>query len=152
MKNGNAEALRQVEGKETLDREKWLFEFGGELHGRKSWLSFLWDGLTAPEYTLRDAFKLKAGVNFTARNLKYDSITAPLMDEVTALDIPVYLFTGRYDYTDPVECSERYFNQLKAPRKTLVWFEQSAHFPFLEEPQKFAEEMKRVAAETGGRE
>ena len=31
------EAIRQLDGKEPLDREKWLFEFGGELHHSKSW-------------------------------------------------------------------------------------------------------------------
>jgi len=78
-KNGNLEALRQLDGKETLDREKWLFEFGGELHDRKGWAVFLWDGLTAPEYTLRDVSNVKAGVDFTARNLKYDAIAGSLM-------------------------------------------------------------------------
>ena len=30
----------------------------------------------------------------------------------------------------------------------MVWFEQSAHFPFFEEPLKFAEEMQKVLDET----
>ena len=149
LQANNSEALRQIEGKETLDREKWLFQFGGELHGRRSWWVFLWDGVTAPEYTLRDVFKVKAGVNFTSRNLKYDAITGSLMEAVPSVNVPVYFFTGRYDFTDPAECTERYFNRLKAPNKQMVWFEQSAHFPFFEEPQIFAEEMERVAAETG---
>lgn len=149
LQANNAEAVRQVEGKEALDREKWLFQFGGELHARRSWWVFLWDGVTAPEYTLRDVFKVKAGVSFTSRNLKYDAITGSLMGTVTSVNVPVYFFTGRYDFTDPVECTERYFNKLKAPTKHIVWFEQSAHFPFFEEPQRFADEMERVAAETG---
>jgi pimeloyl-ACP methyl ester carboxylesterase len=35
----------------------------------------------------------------------------------------------------------------KPVRRTLVWFDNSAHFPFLEEPHKFAEEMRKVARE-----
>ena len=147
LRANNTEALRQIEGQETLDREKWLFEFGGELHEHKSWWVFLWDGLTAPEYTLRDIFKVKAGVSFTSHNLKYDAFTGSLMGAVPSVNVPVYFFTGRYDLTDPVECTQRYFAELKAPSKRMVWFEQSAHFPFFEEPQKFAEEMERVAAE-----
>jgi len=26
----------------------------------------------------------------------------------------------------------------------MIWFEHSAHFPFLEEPEPFAEEMRRM--------
>lgn len=149
LARGNQQAMRQIEGKEPLDRERWLFEFGGELHRQKNWRGLLWDGLTAPEYTLRDILKLKAGVNFTARNFKYDAIDGALMDRVTSIDVPVYFFTGRFDYADPIGCTERYFNRLDAPRKEIIWFEQSAHFPFLEEPEKFAQEMRRVAAGTG---
>jgi len=62
LQANNREALLQIEGKETLDRERWLFQFGGELRGRTSWLVFLWDGLTVPEYTLREVFNVKAGL------------------------------------------------------------------------------------------
>jgi CubicO group peptidase (beta-lactamase class C family) len=36
---------------------------------------------------------------------------------------------------------------LAAPCKRLVWFEDSAHFPFLEEPERFRDEMLRVIAD-----
>ncbi len=71
-----------------------------------------------------------------------------MADAVQRLDIPAYFFTGRYDYTDPFECTEEYGRRLQAHKKEIVWFEESAHFPFLEEPEKFAREMKRVAAES----
>jgi len=37
---------------------------------------------------------------------------------------------------------------LDAPQKSLVWFEQSAHFPQWEEPQKFADELLEVLSES----
>jgi pimeloyl-ACP methyl ester carboxylesterase len=37
---------------------------------------------------------------------------------------------------------------LRAPLKRTVWFEHSAHFPFFEEPLKFAQEMQKVLDET----
>jgi pimeloyl-ACP methyl ester carboxylesterase len=37
--------------------------------------------------------------------------------------------------------------RLTAPRKRLVWYEASAHFPFLEEPAKFAAEMNAIREE-----
>ena len=30
-----------------------------------------------------------------------------------------------------------YFDTLSAPSKTLVWFEESGHEPFVDEPDKF---------------
>jgi pimeloyl-ACP methyl ester carboxylesterase len=97
-----------------------------------------------------DGYHVKAGVDFTHANLKDDVGADPPMDEVPSLDVPVYFFEGRRDFTVPSACAQRYFEQLKAPRKSLVWFEHSAHFPFLEESSRFAAELQRVAAETSG--
>jgi pimeloyl-ACP methyl ester carboxylesterase len=145
---GNREALEELNSGKPLDREKWLFEFGGERRNATNWLPFLWIGLRAPEYSLVDAMYLKAGVNFTARNMKYNAIAGDLMDGVKEVKRPVFFFTGRHDYTDPFECTSEYFRQLRAPMKEMVWFGNSAHFPFLEEPEKFAEEMKKVVRVT----
>jgi pimeloyl-ACP methyl ester carboxylesterase len=71
-----------------------------------------------------------------------------LMDEVPVLGVPTYFFEGRRDFTVPSACAQEYFEQLRAPHKSLIWFEHSAHFPFLEEPERFAAELRRVAAET----
>jgi hypothetical protein len=59
-----------------------------------------------------------------------------------------YFFSGRFDYTDPTICTVRLFDKISAPVKKLVWFERSAHFVFLEEPSRFAAEMRQVAEET----
>ena len=145
---GNQRALKQLNGKEPLDREKWLFEFGGEVHGQKSWLPFLFIGLRSPEYSLIDAMRIAGGVNFTHRHMRYNAIAGDLMDAVTEVKVPVYFFTGRYDYTVPFQCTQEYFRRINAPAKQLVWFDNSAHFPFLEEPQKFREELKKVTRDT----
>jgi pimeloyl-ACP methyl ester carboxylesterase len=144
---GNERLLDQLDAGVPIDREKWLFRFGGTLHNKKSFTTLLFIGLRAPEYSLMDALKVRKGVNFTSKNMKYDAINGDLIDAVQRLDIPVYFFTGRHDYTDPTEYTEEYARRLQAPKKEVVWFEESAHFPFLEEPEKFVREMKRVAAE-----
>ena len=70
------------------------------------------------------------------------------MDVVTQVEIPIYFFTGRYDYTDPFVLTEQYFSRINAPEKHIVWFEDSAHFPFYEEPAGFAREMRIVLIAT----
>jgi pimeloyl-ACP methyl ester carboxylesterase len=55
--------------------------------------------------------------------------------------VPVYLLQGRHDYDTPWTLIPPYFEQLKAPDKALYFFENSAHFPFYEEPQLFTKRM-----------
>jgi pimeloyl-ACP methyl ester carboxylesterase len=40
--------------------------------------------------------------------------------------------------------AEQYFQAIKAPEKKLIWFEHSAHYPFLEEIEKFNNEVKAI--------
>jgi pimeloyl-ACP methyl ester carboxylesterase len=72
----------------------------------------------------------------------------PLGERLGALKTPVWLFTGRRDATVPPECGARFFRAVSAPAKRWVWFEHSAHHPFLEEPDRFHAELLRVARAT----
>ena len=56
---------------------------------------------------------------------------------VPALQIPVFFFLGRHDHWVPAETSVAYFDSLTAPCKRLLWFEESGHEPFVDEPAKF---------------
>lgn len=139
-----SEAVAEMQAQPGASREKWLFEFGAELHHATSFLPLLMSGLTAPEYTLRDALNVPKGPQFAARHMQYDVIAAPLSTTVKSLDVPVFLFAGRYDYVTPSELGVAYVQALQAPCKQIVWFEDSAHFPFYEEPEHFARAMRQV--------
>ena len=60
-----------------------------------------------------------------------------LMTAVPALQMPVFFFLGRRDHQVPAETSKAYFDVLTAPSKKLLWFEESGHEPFVDEPSKF---------------
>ena len=60
-----------------------------------------------------------------------------LIEHVPALQMPVFFFLGRNDHWVPPETSVAYFDALSAPSKKLVWFENSGHEPFVDEPDKF---------------
>ena len=66
------------------------------------------------------------------------------MDAITEVKIPVYFFTGRDDYCDPFVLTEQYIATIRAPEKHMVWFDDSAHFAFYEEPAAFARQMREV--------
>jgi pimeloyl-ACP methyl ester carboxylesterase len=67
----------------------------------------------------------------------WDKILATdLSEQVSELDLPVYFFHGLYDYTCSYTEAKAYFEKLKAPVKGFYTFEQSAHSPLFEEPEK----------------
>jgi pimeloyl-ACP methyl ester carboxylesterase len=131
-------------GRGAALRETHLFRFGGEIRTATSLWPLLSIGLLAPEYTLADLFHLMQAASFVSRNLRYDVSDERLIDSVLEVEIPIYFFTGRYDYTDPFELTEQYFDRIRAAHKEMIWFENSAHFPFLEEPARFADELRKI--------
>jgi len=147
----DTETFRQVTSGRPYDWESALFKYGGEILNKTSFLYLVEIGLRAPEYSLLDGFDVKAGVNFTHANMKNDVYGGALMDAVPTLAVPTYFLEGRRDYTSPFACAVRYLDRLKAPHKELIWFDHSAHFPFLEESERFATVLKRIDGETSHR-
>jgi pimeloyl-ACP methyl ester carboxylesterase len=134
---GNKQALADLETRQDATRENWLFYYGGELYEAKDFTPLLITGLN-----------IQPGVSFSNKNMQYNAINGALMDNVTQIEVPVYFFTGKHDYTTPFQLIEEYFSRLSAPYKEIIWFENSAHFPFFEEPERFAQEMDFVLSET----
>ena len=59
------------------------------------------------------------------------------MNTAKTLDVPVYLTLGRHDFNCVHTLAEEWFEQLDAPEKRLIWFENSAHSPQWEESEKW---------------
>lgn len=57
-------------------------------------------------------------------------------DTIHSLEIPVYFLVGAYDYTCCYSLQRQYFNVIKAPLKGFYTFDNSAHSPLFEEPEK----------------
>lgn len=146
-RRGVPEAVRELDAEGRSVVEKWVFRFGGEVHAATSWWPLMRLGLQAPEYTLGDVLRIPKGLRLYSRAMTFDVPADTLRDDILSVQVPVYFLAGRWDETTPSELAERYFARLAAPRKEWVWFEESAHFPFLEEPARFAQVMRRIAAE-----
>ena len=94
------------------------------------------------EYTLGEKVNLWRGKIFSRSrefNLWDKMQATDLTQQVTELEIPVYFFHGKYDYTCAYPLAKDYFEKLKAPLKGFYTFEQSAHSPIFEEPEKMLE-------------
>ena len=132
-------------------QRKWLMRFGGNLLGKKTLNPLRWHMLLAREYSLKDLFRLQRGFNLPERSRMIEDVLMGinLVERVPRLKVPVYFFLGRLDYLTSSEAAEAYFKVLRAPRKDLVWFEKSAHYPCFEEAELFNQMLvEKVRAET----
>jgi pimeloyl-ACP methyl ester carboxylesterase len=145
------EAIADLDERGSSAREKWLFEFGGELQNETGYLPFIWTGLKAPEYGISDVAAVAKGSSWSSEHLREIAITEPLESAVRCLPVPVFLFLGRTDYVAPSELAARWLEEIQAPLKRAVWFERSSHFPHYEEPGAFQEALRGVWQEVEGR-
>jgi pimeloyl-ACP methyl ester carboxylesterase/membrane protease YdiL (CAAX protease family) len=90
-----------------------------------------------PESSIFDLANLLRGFGFTLDAMWPEVSTLNLLELVPVLKMPVVIFVGRRDHWVPPETSVAYFNALTAPSKKLVWFDQSGHEAFVDEPDKF---------------
>ncbi len=91
------------------------------------------------EYTLAEKFNLWRGKIYSrssAFDLWNKMQATDLSQQVTRLEIPVYILHGVYDYTCAYPLAKEYFEKIEAPVKGFYTFENSAHSPVFEEPEK----------------
>jgi pimeloyl-ACP methyl ester carboxylesterase len=119
-----------------LKERIWLQRLEGQLRP-KAFLDMGRIVLGAPEYSIFDLTKIMRGFRFSLNAMWDEVSTLNLIKIVPELRVPVFFFLGRRDSWVPPETSVAYFDALSAPSKKLLWFEESGHEPFVDEPAKF---------------
>jgi pimeloyl-ACP methyl ester carboxylesterase len=114
----------------------WLQRLEGQLRPRALWRMGR-IALGGTESSVCDLPGLLRGFRFSMDAMWAEVSTLDLLDVAPALQMPVFFFLGRHDHWVPPETSVSYFDALSAPSKNLVWFEESGHEPFMDEPAKF---------------
>ncbi|MDX8360121.1 alpha/beta hydrolase [Cytobacillus sp. IB215316] len=118
-------------------QRKWLEKFGGTVH-KSTFPKLALKSFTLREYTMLDWVRtIKDGILFSLDNLWEELLEVDMYDLALKFEIPMYFCVGRYDYQTPHELVQEYYHSIEAPTKELVWFENSAHSPNFEEPNKF---------------
>jgi pimeloyl-ACP methyl ester carboxylesterase len=123
-------------------RDKAMHELGvGTTRDMKSVISgILLASWLCREYTFGEKLAIWRG-KFSGDTILWDTLIATdLTRTVRKLDVPVYFFHGRYDYTVSYPLAKAYLDELQAPVKGFYTFERSAHSPMFEEPDT----MKRI--------
>ncbi len=96
--------------------------------------------LTFKGFTLKEKFNLWRGKSESGVHPLWETILiTDLSQKTNKLDIPVYFFHGKYDYTVSYDLAKMYFEKIQAPKKRFYTFENSAHSPHFEEPKRVKE-------------
>lgn len=66
------------------------------------------------------------------------------LDDITALQIPIYFFAGKYDYTCCYTLQKEFYEQIDAPEKQFFIFENAAHSPIYEEAEKAGKFLQEI--------
>lgn len=141
----NAEALAELlpltppyteDPSELSVLRKWLYHYDGGLRG-VTVVELFGLMLRSPEYSILDTLALALGFDAVSSQMWPEMGKIDFTVQATKLEVPVYFFTGRYDYNTPFVLTERYFDLLDAPQKEIIWFEESAHFMNVSDPDRF---------------
>lgn len=156
-RRGNAQAVRELEALRPypgagpfnlakLDVERrWVMALGGLAAGRDNADFYFHAGRLSPEYTLADRRAWDDGSAFTMRTM-FSELADITFAPLRTLAIPTLMFLGRRDLTTPSPLAADWLNALHAPEKATIWFENSAHLPFIEEPGRFFLNLARHVA------
>jgi proline iminopeptidase len=130
----------EVDGTLSLHKleveRKWVVAFGGLSNGRDGLSYYLNLAYLSPEYTAADIEAIDQG-----SHLSLSPLWAEVMrfdyENTTRFQCPVILFAGRHDFATPSDVAAAWLKRVRAPRKQIIWFENSAHMMMVEEPGKF---------------
>ncbi len=127
--------------KKALKTEQHIDHYGGFFHGKSfNLMLFMMNFLTSPEYSLSEGIGVlgNKGFDFTMNAMWEELKTVDLREEIRSVDIPIYFFEGKYDMTTPTVLVEKFYDNLDAKKgKKLFIFENSAHFPMIEEKERY---------------
>ncbi|MFP3599511.1 alpha/beta hydrolase [Chryseobacterium sp. SIMBA_029] len=114
---------------------KWPQYYGGLTAFRNNSRYYFQAPLLFSDYSEKDLDALGAGSLFTLKRLLPEFLNVDFKG-VKSFPIPVFMFMGRHDYTTPSEPTDIWLQNVKAPAKKGIWFENSAHLIPWEEPGK----------------
>ena len=128
---------------------KYIGRYGGFIHKNSMgkmmtlWFSYL----TSPEYSLSEGINTMRGkgLHFTT-NARWDEIISTDFNrDIHSLKVPVYFLMGKYDMITPTVLVEKFYERLEAENgKKLSIFENSTHWPLIEEKDKYQDYLVNV--------
>ena len=124
-------------------RDKSQHDLGiGTMHNMRSIIKDVFLPVwTCKAYTIREKLNIWISkFSFLKKSgLRREILQSDIPAKVPRLEIPVYFISGKYDLTVNNELSKEYLEKIEAPIKGFYTFNESAHSPMFEEPQRLKE-------------
>ena len=130
-----------VDGFEVTN--EWMGYFGGDVYGQHGSESVENAIFAIPAYQ-NALTQWNEGIDFS--QTLFNDPKIPVWDARTmhrSAAVPLYFFMGRHDYDTPAPLAAAY-DAVVTSTHQLIWFENSAHFPFFEEPALFRAKLLEV--------
>ncbi len=101
----------------------------------------------APEYRVIDYYRLLGGMNRGGGPMHEEKMLHfNYIEKIPVLEVPIFFLVGAKDFNTPAELAKEYYQLIEAPQKELIIFEDSAHTPFLKEPERFYQALTGIKA------
>lgn len=134
---------RNNEATAELSRIRIPFENGEQLYYHRKWLAILM-GQKPPS----KSYVISWSATWLA--LFNEASRVNFLVEAPEIGCPIYFFEGSKDYQTHFKLLEGYYEKVKADKKELFWFTNSAHLVNLTEPVKMQEIIiNRILPELG---
>lgn len=130
-----------------MKERKYVTRYGGAVKNGNFYAEAVKALFNCREYSVRDKINYMKGMKFTLNYFWETVMKSDLFRDIPSQKIPVYIMQGTNDYQTAYSVAKEYFDSLKAPVKQFFPFENSAHSPIFEEPEKFEEILKEILIE-----
>jgi pimeloyl-ACP methyl ester carboxylesterase len=148
LKIGSPPYLNPGESIDNMMTErKYVTKYGGAVKNGNFYTAAVKALFCCREYTLKDKINYMKGMKFTLNHFWNLVMKSDLFQDIPSQKIPVYIMQGKYDYQTVYSVAKEYFDSLQAPKKKFYTFENSAHSPIFEEPEKFEKILKEILSE-----
>lgn len=146
--DNNAPAISELEalqpypgpGRLTIARtdaqRKWGVYYGALAAYRNNADFYFRAPRLSPDHSPNDRRAMDAGSALTVQNV-WPYFAELSFKSVNRMRTPVLMILGRHDYTTPAGPVATWMERLNAPGKWTIWFQDSAHLAFVEEPGRF---------------
>lgn len=123
----------------TIER-KYIFKYKGFIHNPelKMMPAMIKCFLRDKDYGIKGLYKYFKCSKINTQQIWPTQLSkANLFNDVSEVEIPIYIFQGSHDYMTCTEVAKEYFDFIKAPLKKFYLFEEVGHCPNFEDPEKF---------------
>ena len=129
----------------TSLRDTAMHELGvGTTRDMNSVINIFFLSLKCKVYSPIERINIWRGKAFEQKNSQIKAKYFNAFEEIKEIEVPIYFFAGKYDYTCCYSLQKEYYEQIQAPIKEFYTFENSAHSPLFEEPEKGMEILRRI--------